>query len=103
MSSLWFLLMADIHVGEAFAIWPPGFRGSLGVKLNLNNGQQYLYDKLNEAREEIIAMTGGHLHAFALVGDGIQGKNKKQEGEYIIEPDLGYQGYAAREIRGGAA
>lgn len=94
----WVLLVADLHLGSAFAIWPPDFMGSCGSKLRLNVGQKYLLENWRKIEKEVKEITRGKIDILCIVGDVIDGKNRKGEGEYAIEPDFTFQGKAALEI-----
>ncbi len=96
---IWMLLLSDLHTGSPFAIWPPEMIASSGVKLNLNVGQRYLWNKLLAIKEEVWSLTDGNGPDIVCeVGDSIQGKNKKGDGEFIIEPNTAFQGRAAIEV-----
>jgi hypothetical protein len=86
---------SDLHLGSAFSIWPEGFTGSSGTVLQPNRGQKYLNKEWSGIYREVKEITGGRLDVFCLVGDAVQGKGAKQEGEFIIEPNMAYQGRAA--------
>jgi hypothetical protein len=103
--SIWCLYISDIHVGSAFSLWNPDTIGSAGSRLNLNTGQKYLWDNWQRIIREVKSITGGKLDILATVGDAIHGKNKKNDGEYLVEPDMAYQSrgfidvvYPLREI-----
>lgn len=92
--SLWFLAVSDLHLGSAFSMLPPDFHGSYGSVVKQNKLQRYIYDNWQVIIRDVMEITGGHLDVTAFVGDMIHGKNRKGEGEFIVEPDLGFQGRA---------
>jgi len=72
--------------------------GSNGVTLNLNKGQQYVLANTKIIEDAVRRITGGTLHVLGVVGDSVDGKQKKDDGEYIIERDTTYQAEAAYQI-----
>lgn len=94
-NKIWALFMSDLHLGSAFSLWPPNFVGSNGSTINPNVGQRYLWKHYEMLIDEVRDLTDGKLDIFCLVGDAIQGKNKKGDGEYIIESNLAFQSEAA--------
>jgi hypothetical protein len=44
ISGKFVLVVSDIHVGSAYGLLPEGFVGSTGTMLNLNMGQEYLWE-----------------------------------------------------------
>lgn len=99
MTDIWVLLLSDLHLGSAFALWPPDMISSSGAKLNLNVGQEYLWRSWIRIREGVWKLTDGKGPDIVCeVGDSIQGKNKKGDGEFIIEPSTAFQGRAAIEV-----
>jgi len=98
MKKIWMLLVNDLHLGSAFSLWPPDFIGSNGSTINLNIGQRYLWDNWLKITSEVRKMTDNSIDIFCLVGDAVQGKNKKGDGEYIIESSMVYQAEAAVNV-----
>lgn len=96
--SIWTLWMSDLHIGSAFALLPPKFKGSTGSVLNLNTAQEYLYENYKQILERVRQLTGGRLDVLGVVGDSIDGVNWKKEGAFICEMDPMYQGKAALEL-----
>jgi hypothetical protein len=75
-------LMADQHVGSAFAMWPHEVTLSTGVRLKPHKGQVYLRKNWERIVEELPM-----LDAVAFVGDETDGKQPKEKGRFIIEPE----------------
>lgn len=99
MTDIWMLLLSDLHTGSPFALWPPDMISSSGSLLNLNIGQLYLWKKWLKIRDEIWRLTGGNGPDIVCeVGDSIQGKNKKGDGEFVVEPSTAFQGRGAIAI-----
>lgn len=94
-NKIWMLCINDLHLGSAFSLWPPDFIGSNGAPLNLNKGQKYLWDHWLKLVKEVKKITSDSIDIFCLVGDAVQGRNKKGDGEYIVENSLMYQAEAA--------
>ena len=44
ISGKFVLVVSDMHVGSAYGLLPEGFVGSTGAMLNLNMGQEYLWE-----------------------------------------------------------
>jgi hypothetical protein len=93
--NIWVLNLSDLHLGSATSIWPPDFKDSNGQFKNLNKGQRYLYDNWEAMKRQVIEMTGGKLAVLNVIGDSVQGTNMKEDGDYIVEPNMAYQGRAA--------
>lgn len=98
MDSIWTLWIGDLHVGSAFSMLPEKFTGSMGSVLNLNKGQRYMLHNYQLLIEQVKAVTRGQLDVLGIVGDTIDGVNKKQEGSFICEIDPYYQGQAALQL-----
>lgn len=97
MRSIWFLLMSDLHIGSALALWPPDLPLSTGNKVVLNEGQVYLAKNFEIIRARINMLTGGRLAGVAFVGDLINGPIK-DVGDFNIENRLSHQARAATII-----
>jgi len=92
--SIWGLLISDTHVGSPFALWPPDFMTSNGTLVGLNKGQEYLLCNWNWALQQVNKLTGGKLGLLILVGDLVHGKQKRDEGVNLVEPDPQFQARA---------
>jgi hypothetical protein len=89
------LILSDLHLGSAFSMWPEGFVGSSGTIITVNDCQRYINENWLGIQREVKEITGGRIDVFCLVGDAVQGKGKKQDGEFVVEPNMAYQGRAA--------
>lgn len=75
-------LTSDQHVGSAFAMWPAGAKLSSGGTYKPNKGQRYVLRNWQRIAQEI-----PDLDVLVFAGDGIDGKQPKERGRYIIEPE----------------
>jgi len=90
-------LVSDTHVGSRYAIFPEGFYGKEGNLLSaaMNDGQKtlnkYWYDYVEKCDEL-------DVDTVFLVGDMIQGVNRKDFGQYILTGDMDEQVDACTEL-----
>lgn len=88
------LIISDLHVGSAFAIFPDNFRLSSGGMVSLNDGQLYLLDCWNHMLDNLPRKFG-----FLIInGDVTDGVARKDLGRYIVEPDQDFQIRAAVKL-----
>jgi hypothetical protein len=80
-----------MHVGSAYGLLPEGFVGSTGVELNLNLGQQYLW----ECWKHFIRDVPLKIDALVVNGDAIDGQNVKEKGRFLSETDPEFQARGA--------
>jgi len=89
------LLLADMHVGSRWGIFPAHCHGSLDTDIQLNTSQQYLL----ACWERMVQEVSQHDKILlVLVGDIIDGQNLRQEGRFLCEPDPQFQARAARVL-----
>ena len=86
-------IIADLHVGSAFAPWPIGEANSAGCRVEPNVGQRYLNAHWQRIAGEVPA-----FDVLVLGGDIIGGGEPKAEGRWAVEPDPGYQCKAAEAL-----
>lgn len=86
-------LLADLHIGSAFAMWPPGMPLSSGGHYKLNKGQQYLLENWRRLIEEL-----PRFDMLIIAGDGTDGKQPAVQGRFIIEPEPLMQARALLEL-----
>jgi len=86
-------IIADLHIGSAFGLWPPKARLSTGGHYQLNIGQRYL-NKHWRSITDILPP----LDILILNGDIIDGQNPKGMARYVCEPDPQFQARAALEL-----
>jgi len=85
------LVVSDLHVGSALALLPEGFQGSNGVTLNLNIGQQYLW----QCWKHFVAALPEVVDLLLINGDAVDGLNRKEESRFLCEIDPDFQARAA--------
>lgn len=88
------LVLSDLHVGSAFALFPPRFTLSTGALVGLNVGQQYLYQCWQDFKARLPAT----LDILVLVGDIIDGQNPREGGADLTEVKPEWQQRAALEF-----
>jgi len=87
-------LIADMHIGARFAIFPPGVIGKTGTDLSgaRNPGQKQLYENFSDFLKVCDAWD---VDTVILVGDLIQGTNPIGRGAQTLTPDIDEQKLAA--------
>ncbi len=75
-------LMADHHIGSAFGMWPEEVRLSTGGYYKPHEGMQYV-----QANWERITGEVPMLDAVVFDGDETDGKQPKEQGRFIVEPE----------------
>jgi hypothetical protein len=91
ISGKFVLVVSDMHVGSAYGLLPYGFVGSTGVELNLNIGQEYLW----ECWKHFIQDVPLRVDALIVNGDAIDGQNVKEQGRHLCEVDPEFQAEGA--------
>lgn len=82
-------LLADLHVGSAFGLWPADFRCSHGEHKHTEY-QKWLLDQFNKTVDSLPKMD-----AVAIDGDLLDGESPVTKGKFTISPDIADQGAAA--------
>jgi len=85
-------VIADVHVGSMFGIWPPDMRTSSGGIYKLNRGQEYLWENWLRIAEEIPP-----LDVLIWNGDMVDGKQPKEGARFVLETDIIHQAKAFLE------
>lgn len=88
------LVIADMHVGSAYGIFPPGFTLSTGHGAKLNVGQRYLL----KCWQHKIKHLPNKLDYLLLMGDLINGSEHKDGGRGLTEIDPEWQTRAAQQL-----
>jgi len=86
-------ILADIHVGSMFALWPRGFPDSRGGSYFLNAGQQYLEGIWAEGLKVCPP-----LDLLLFNGDVIDGEQYHQRKRYLVDPNIECQTDAAEVL-----
>lgn len=95
---IWMLAFSDLHMGSAFSMWPPDLKLSSGMTPNLPKHMLYVWKNWLDIKDAVWEYTDGNGPDIVVeVGDSIQGTNKKQDGEFVIETKTARQGLAAME------
>jgi len=76
-------VIADIHVGSMFGVWHPDAIPSYGGKYTLHIGQRYLWDNWLRIAREIPT-----LDMLVWNGDLIDGKQPRDSGRFLLEPEI---------------
>lgn len=84
------LLLSDLHVGSTWGIFPKNFKTSGGNVIILNKLQEELLTYWNDLQKRV-----GQYDTVVLLGDLVQGLNKKESGKHLIISDLNEQKQAA--------
>ena len=77
------LLLGDLHCGSMFGLYPPDFPLSTGGKASLNVAQEFL----QECWLDFLARLPKRLDYVVFTGDVTEGKQYKDDGLGVIEPD----------------
>jgi len=78
--------LSDTHVGGQVALFPKNFKTKGGVKITMNKGQEQLYKYWKDACKQF-----KDCDTFFLLGDLIEGLNKREYGHGLILSDLNEQ------------
>ena len=87
------VVVADVHVGSAFGMWPPDLPLSSGGHYEPNIGQRYLYENWLKQIESLAP-----VDMLVLNGDIVDGIQPRSQGRYLIETDIGHQVVAALRL-----
>lgn len=93
------VVISDMHVGSAYAVFPPRFQLSTGALASLNTGQQYLLQCWRDFEQRI----PDRFEVLILNGDILNGQNKKEAAADLTEVDPAWQQRAALELLGPVA
>jgi len=88
------LIVSDTHLGDAYAVFPHGFKGSTGSVIALNEGQKYLL----ECWDWMIEQLPRRLDFLIVNGDVADGVARKDEGRWRVESDPEFQVLAAKAL-----
>lgn len=88
------LVVADMHVGSKFALWPEDMPNSAGNIPKLNKGQEYL----GECWQHHEKLTPKKLDWLILMGDMLNGNEAKDEGRGLTEVDPVWQARAVAAL-----
>lgn len=87
--------LSDLHSGNVFGLWPPGFMLSDGGSYNLNKGQEWLWRCWLDAAERVGRWC--NLAAYVTVGDLIDGAQWRSGGHEAITVNRPDQANAAEK------
>ena len=79
-------LFSDLHVGSSVSLFPKKYKTREGVSITLNNGQE----QLNEYWEDM-TIKFRDCDTLMMVGDSIEGLNKKEYGTGLLVSNLNEQ------------
>ncbi len=85
------MIISDLHVGSKSGVMPKGFLSSNEEIIDLNMGQLYL----NECLEDMLTVLPERLDFLMVNGDALHGVNKRETSLGVCEPDMSYQVEAA--------
>ena len=83
-----FGVIGDMHVGSAFAVFPPDFKTEKGNPIHMNPGQEKIYAYWLKGRK---ILNDWNVDTIILIGDLIQGLHWKRAGMFNILPELDEQ------------
>jgi hypothetical protein len=86
------LLLADLHLGSVFAIWPRGYKHSDGEH-KLNDFQSWLLNTFNGMVDSLPRLDG-----VVIDGDTIDGKNPYSQGRFCVTPEPADQAGASIDL-----
>lgn len=89
------LVLADLHIGSEFALWPLDFKLPGGGTYIPSEPQQWLHENV---WQNIVNATPKTLDAIIYNGDLIDGGNSKDPGEERILTNTSFQRRAFREL-----
>ena len=90
-------VIGDTHVGSAFAVFPPDYTTERGNRININQGQEKIYEHWLKCTKELDKW---NTDTIILIGDLIQGLHWKRAGMFNILPELQEQGRASEILLG---
>lgn len=88
------VVLADMHVGSAYAPFPAGFISSTGNAIAPNKGQEYL----NRCWADFLQRIPKTIEYLITDGDLIDGQQPKHMARGLTEPDPQWQAQAAAEM-----
>lgn len=88
------LVLADLHAGSAYALWPRKFKRSTGHVVQLNRGQRYLH----KCWDDMLERLPSRLDYLILDGDMIEGQQPKQQARDLTDVDPQWQAMAAKHF-----
>ena len=88
-------IIADVHAGSRYAVFPEDFVTKEGNELRINEGQRQI---LNSWNDFVSKLKSRNINALFLLGDMVQGKNPKEFGIDLMTPDLDEQKSAVYEL-----